>query len=89
LGQVLSNDKYRSVEHRVVVNGSVDRYSFPFLLHPAHCVNVCPRREFVDADHPPRYRPISWASHIQSINDSNFKDLGVENRQIHDYAIAQ
>ncbi|KAI5058117.1 hypothetical protein GOP47_0026287 [Adiantum capillus-veneris] len=42
LMQVYSNDKYQSVEHRVVVIKNVNRYSFPLFFNPAHWVNVSP-----------------------------------------------
>ena len=31
--QVWSNDRYESVEHRVMVNSERERFSLPFLLH--------------------------------------------------------
>lgn len=85
--QVYSNDKYQSVEHRVVVNKNVDRYSFPLFFNPACWVNVSPIPQLTDNQHPPRYRPFNWGKYIKSRMDSNFKQLGVDNLQISDLAI--
>lgn len=85
--QVWSNDKYQSVEHRVVVNENKDRYSFPLFFNPVHMVDVSPIPELTDAQHPPRYTPINWGKYYKSRKDSNFKNLGVENRQIYHYAL--
>lgn len=85
--QVYSNDKYRSVEHRVVVNENRARYSFPLFFNPAYWVNVSPFSELIDKEHPARYRSILWGKYIRSRMDGNFKHLGVENRQIYHYAI--
>lgn len=41
--QVLSNDKYESVEHRVLVNQEKDRLSIPFFFNPAHYVTLIGR----------------------------------------------
>lgn len=85
--QVYSNDKYRSVEHRAVVNENRARYSFPLFFNPAYWVNVSPFSELIDKEQPARYRPILWGKYIRSRMDGNFKHLGVENRQIYHYAI--
>ena len=54
--QVWSNDKYESVEHRVVVNDKKERFSFPFFLNPSHYVMVGPVPELVNEENPPRYK---------------------------------
>ncbi|MCO5583626.1 hypothetical protein L7F22_037539 [Adiantum nelumboides] len=85
--QVYSNDRYQSVEHRVVVNKNVDRYSFPLFFNPAHWVNVSPIPELIKAEHPPRYRPFNWGKYIKRRMDGNFKHLGVQNLQISNFVI--
>ncbi|KAF9611387.1 hypothetical protein IFM89_032056 [Coptis chinensis] len=40
--QVWSNDKYESVEHRVMVNPQRERFAVPFFFMPAHYVMVKP-----------------------------------------------
>ncbi|KAH9327722.1 hypothetical protein KI387_007900, partial [Taxus chinensis] len=43
--QVWSNDRYESVEHRVVVNDTRRRLSIPFFFNPSHYVIVKPLEE--------------------------------------------
>ncbi|MCO5572272.1 hypothetical protein L7F22_026025 [Adiantum nelumboides] len=85
--QVYSNDKYRSVEHRVVVNENKDRYSFPYFFTPAHSVDLAPITELISDENRPRYRPFNWGKYLKSRFDSNYKNLGVENLQISDYSL--
>ena len=51
--QVWSNDKYESVEHRVVVNSQKERLSIPFFLTPAFSVMVKPLKELLQEHDPP------------------------------------
>lgn len=85
--QVYSNDKYQSVEHRVVVNENRDRYSFPLFFTPAHWVDLAPIPELTNEQNPPRYRPFNWGKYLKRRFDSNYKNLGVENLQISHYSI--
>ncbi|MCO5572631.1 hypothetical protein L7F22_026389 [Adiantum nelumboides] len=85
--QVYSNDKYRSVEHRVVVNENKDRYSFPYFFTPAHSVDLAPITELISDENRPRYRSFNWGKYLKRRFDSNFKNLGVENLQISHYSL--
>ncbi|MCO5571210.1 hypothetical protein L7F22_024945 [Adiantum nelumboides] len=85
--QVYSNDKYKSVEHRVLTNKGADRYSFPLFFNPAHWVMVSPIPELIDEEHPPKYGPYNWGKYMKRRMDSNFKHLGVENLQLFNLAI--
>lgn len=84
--QVWSNDKYRSIEHRVVVNENKDRFSFPLFYHPSCRARIEPVKELLDEEHPPKYRAFSFGMFQKTRNDGNFKELG-ENIQIHHFAI--
>jgi len=86
--QVWSNDKYESVEHRVVVNDKKERFSFPFFLNPSLSVMVGPVPELVNEENPPRYKEYNWGMFLMRRKDSNFKNLGTENLQIHDFHIS-
>ncbi|KAJ1398402.1 Oxoglutarate/iron-dependent dioxygenase [Sesbania bispinosa] len=86
--QVWSNDRYESVEHRVMVNSEKERFSFPFFFSPAHDTKVKPLEELINEQNPPKYRPYEWGKFLINRNDSNFKKQNVENLQIYHYKIA-
>jgi len=86
--QVWSNDKYQSIEHRVVVNDKKERFSVPFFLLPSHYVMVGPVPELVNAENPPRFKEFNWGKFFKRRRDSNFKNLGTENLQIQHFSIS-
>ncbi|GLJ54730.1 hypothetical protein SUGI_1175610 [Cryptomeria japonica] len=85
--QVWSNDRYESVEHRVVANDSRRRLSIPFFFNPSHYVNVKPLEELVSEENPPKYTEYNWGKFYKRRKDGNFKNLGVENLQIYHFRI--
>ncbi|KAH6813380.1 hypothetical protein C2S51_022398 [Perilla frutescens var. frutescens] len=76
--QVLSNDKYKSIEHRVMVNPERERFSIPFFFNPTHSVMVAPIEELTSQQNPVRYRAFNWGKFHTTRNLSNFKKLSVE-----------
>ncbi|KAG7022434.1 Protein DMR6-LIKE OXYGENASE 1 [Cucurbita argyrosperma subsp. argyrosperma] len=80
--QVWSNDKYESVEHRVVVNTEKERFSIPFFFFPAHHTMVKPLEEVVNEQNPPKYREYNFGKFFASRNRSDFQKQKVENVQI-------
>jgi isopenicillin N synthase-like dioxygenase len=84
--QVWSNDKYKSVEHRVVVNENKPRFSVPFFFNPSQSTDVAPVPQLLGRNLP-LYRPYNWGEFLRTRKDSNFKNLGVENVQIYHFAI--
>ncbi|BAT80243.1 hypothetical protein VIGAN_02324100 [Vigna angularis var. angularis] len=54
--QVLTNGKYRSVEHRAVAHEEKDRLSIVTFFAPSYEVELGPMPEFVDEKHPCMYR---------------------------------
>jgi isopenicillin N synthase-like dioxygenase len=83
--QVWSNDKYESVEHRVMVNSERERFSIPFFFNPAHYTMVEPVAELVNEQNPAKYKPFNWGKFVSARNLSNFKKLHVENVQIYHF----
>ncbi|KAL0559661.1 hypothetical protein IC582_000025 [Cucumis melo] len=79
--QVWSNDKYESVEHRVVVNTEKERFSFAFFFFPAHHMMVKPLEELVDEQNPPKYREYNFGKYFACRSRGNQKQE-VENIQI-------
>ncbi|XP_052194808.1 protein DMR6-LIKE OXYGENASE 2-like [Diospyros lotus] len=87
--QVWSNEEYESVEHRVMVNSEKERFSIPFFFNPDHSVMVEPLKELVTEQSPAKYRPYNWGKFIANRKLSNFKNLGVDNVQIHHFRIQE
>ncbi|KAF3435681.1 hypothetical protein FNV43_RR22772 [Rhamnella rubrinervis] len=86
--QVWSNDKYESVEHRVMVNSEKERFSIPFFLNPAHYTVVEPLQELIaNEQNPPKFRPYNWGKFITHRKLSSSKKLNVENIQIYQFKI--
>ena len=81
-----SNDKYQSVEHRVVVNENKPRMSFPVFFNPSYDTNVAPIPEIVGKGLP-LYEEYNYGDFSKRRNESNYKSLGVENIQIYHFAI--
>jgi isopenicillin N synthase-like dioxygenase len=84
--QVWSNDKYRGVEHRVVVNEAKERFSVPVFFDPDIRTDIAPVPQLLDETHPPHYQSYNWGFFRRTRNNGNFKHLG-ENIQIYHYAI--
>ncbi|KAK9676370.1 hypothetical protein RND81_11G072800 [Saponaria officinalis] len=85
--QVWSNDKYESVEHRVMVNSNKDRLSIPYFFNPAHYVMVKPLQGLISDRNPAKYREYNWGEFFATRKKSNFKKLHVENIQISHFKI--
>ncbi|KAM0062097.1 putative oxoglutarate/iron-dependent dioxygenase, non-hem dioxygenase domain-containing protein [Helianthus debilis subsp. tardiflorus] len=83
--QVWSNDAYESVEHRVRVNSTKERFSIPFFVNPAHYTVVEPLAELTNEQNPPKYKGYNWGKFFATRKYSNFKKLEVENIQIYHF----
>lgn len=62
--QVLSNGKYKSVEHRAVVNAQRDRLSVATFLDPAKDRLISPAPALIDAKHQKLYKDIVFQDFI-------------------------
>ncbi|PKI38503.1 hypothetical protein CRG98_041105 [Punica granatum] len=58
--QVISNDKYKSVLHRAVVNDEKERISVPTFYCPSPNAVIGPARELIDDEHPAVYRSFTY-----------------------------
>ncbi|TKY69168.1 Hyoscyamine 6-dioxygenase [Spatholobus suberectus] len=85
--QVWSNDKYKGVEHRVVVSTQRERFSIPFFFFPAHHVMVKPAEELVNEQNPARYREYNFGKFLANRTHADFKKRDMENLQIHHFKI--
>ncbi|KAH9318873.1 hypothetical protein KI387_020642, partial [Taxus chinensis] len=75
--QVWSNDRYESVEHRVVVNDTRRRLSIPFFFNPSQYVMVKPLEELVSEEDPPKYREYSLGKFYKQRKEGNIKNLQI------------
>ncbi|KAL3538912.1 hypothetical protein ACH5RR_002278 [Cinchona calisaya] len=83
--QVWSNDKYESVEHRVMVNPEKERFSIPFFFNPAHYTWIEPLDELINEQNPSKYKAYNWGKFFATRKLSDYKKLDVENIQISDF----
>ncbi|XP_028764397.1 probable 2-oxoglutarate-dependent dioxygenase At5g05600 [Neltuma alba] len=58
--QIVSNEIYKSVEHKVVVNSKSDRVSLAFFYNPKSDVVIEPAKELVTEERPPLYPPMTF-----------------------------
>ncbi|XP_020085191.1 protein DMR6-LIKE OXYGENASE 1-like isoform X2 [Ananas comosus] len=63
--QVLSNDRYKSVLHRVIVNNKSERISVPTFYCPSPDAVIEPAEALVDDDHPLRYRSFTYGEYYE------------------------
>ncbi|KAM5571395.1 protein DMR6-LIKE OXYGENASE 2-like [Rosa sericea] len=59
--QVISNDRYKSVLHRAVVNCNKERISIPTFYCPSPDALIGPAKELISHDQPAMYRNFTYA----------------------------
>ncbi|PWA13620.1 Non-heme dioxygenase N-terminal domain-containing protein [Artemisia annua] len=62
--QVWSNDIYESIEHRVRVNSTRERFSIPFFMNPALYIVVEPLPELISEENPAKYKGYHWGKFL-------------------------
>lgn len=62
--QILTNDIYKSVEHRVVVNAERSRHSVAVFYDPAKTKLINPASPLVDEDRPALFPSILFGEHV-------------------------
>ncbi|BFG41694.1 hypothetical protein CerSpe_279680 [Prunus speciosa] len=88
--QVWSNDRYESVEHRVLVNSEKGTFSIPYFVNPAHYTLVKPLEELTHKqEDPAKYKPYSWGKFLSHRNLSNFKKHNAENIQLYHFRVSE
>ncbi|KAG6482006.1 jasmonate-induced oxygenase 1-like [Zingiber officinale] len=65
--QVLTNGKYQSVEHRVIVNAAVERLSIAYFHNPQDDLVITPANEFVTRAEPAKYKPMKYKDYKMQI----------------------
>ncbi|GAB9475604.1 2og-fe alamin adenosyltransferase [Globisporangium polare] len=84
--QIWSNDKFVAPLHRVLANGSQERFSAPFFYNPSYDASVEP--VVVDKNEKPTYKPLSWRHFRSQRFAGDYANVG-EEIQIAHYKIPQ
>ncbi|XVE90466.1 hypothetical protein DITRI_Ditri20bG0080200 [Diplodiscus trichospermus] len=63
--QILSNGRYRSVEHRVVANGSKNRISVPIFVNPRPRDIIGPLPELIESGEKPIYKQVLYSDYVK------------------------
>ncbi|KAJ1394683.1 Oxoglutarate/iron-dependent dioxygenase [Sesbania bispinosa] len=71
LMQILTNGRFKSVRHRVVVSKTRHRFSVGYFYGPPSDVKISPL--LIDDDHPPLYGPITWKEYLH-LKSMHFDD---------------
>lgn len=62
--EILSNGKFKSIEHRGVVHKDRSRMSWAVFCSPPRDVLVSPKRELIDEQHPPLYQGAAYGEYL-------------------------
>ncbi|KAL3696158.1 hypothetical protein R1sor_010234 [Riccia sorocarpa] len=84
--QMWSNDRFKSIEHQVVVNENRARFSFPMFFNPSTSTIIEPVKELLSESNPSRYYPMDYGFFMRKRNDGNFKQYG-EDIQVEHFAV--
>ncbi|OAY39564.1 feruloyl CoA ortho-hydroxylase F6H1-3 [Manihot esculenta] len=63
--QILSNGRYRSVEHCVIASGSKNRISIPVFVNPKPTDVIGPLPELLAAGEKPKYKNILYSDYVK------------------------
>lgn len=64
---MISNGRYKSAEHRAVVNKTHHRYSLAYFTQAPDWDYISPPPQLVDAEHPLRYRAFTWNEYLKAL----------------------
>ncbi|KAM0045091.1 putative oxoglutarate/iron-dependent dioxygenase, non-hem dioxygenase domain-containing protein [Helianthus debilis subsp. tardiflorus] len=63
--QIMSNGKYKSVEHRVTANGNDNRISVPIFVNPRPSDIIGPLVEMVESGEKPIYKDVLYSDYVK------------------------
>eukprot|EP01018_Ginkgo_biloba_P000331 Gb_04746 [translate_table: standard] len=75
--QVLTNGKYKSAEHRAVVNGNQERISVPTAYGPSMESFIAPAPELLDSSHPAVYKGCLFGDYVAAVRKGFSKRKGL------------
>ncbi|XP_024534841.1 protein DMR6-LIKE OXYGENASE 2 [Selaginella moellendorffii] len=62
--QILSNGRFKSVEHRAKVSSDKLRISIPTFYQPSRGARIRPIPELLDEEHPPAYKEVTFQDYL-------------------------
>ncbi|XP_024544272.1 flavonol synthase/flavanone 3-hydroxylase [Selaginella moellendorffii] len=65
--EILSNGKYKSIEHRVLVQPDQTRLSIVAFCNPSRDAVIGPLPELIDEQNPPLYKSTLYQEHITNV----------------------
>ena len=68
----ISNDRFLSTPHGVIVDGQRDRYSIAYFHSPNPYRMIAVAPSCTDADHPPKYEPRLYADLMKEFYSANY-----------------
>lgn len=68
----MSNDRFLSTPHGVIVEGATDRYSLAYFHSPNVTRSIAVAPSCTDADHPAKYPPTEYAELIREFYNANY-----------------
>lgn len=69
--QILSNGRYKSVEHRAVVNPNKERMSAAIFHQPCPSITVGPLPELLEGGAAARYKSVGYAEFMERFFSTN------------------
>jgi len=78
--QVVSNGRFRSVEHRAVTNMDSARISIPTFWNPGEDAFIAPAASMVDEQHPAVYRGYNFEEFARAFWSQGLKGKSVLDR---------
>ncbi|PIN00766.1 Iron/ascorbate family oxidoreductase [Handroanthus impetiginosus] len=78
--QIMSNDRYKSIEHRVFVNGNKNRVSVPLFVNPSGDTVIGPLLGVLDDGEKPIYKQVLYSDYF-----NYFFSKGHEGKHMIDY----
>lgn len=63
--QIMSNGRYKSVEHRVVANDSKNRVSVPIFVNPRPNDIIGPLQEVLESGEKPKYKQVLYSDYVK------------------------
>ncbi|KVH90857.1 Non-heme dioxygenase N-terminal domain-containing protein [Cynara cardunculus var. scolymus] len=63
--QIMSNGKYKSIEHRVIANGSSNRISVPIFVNPRPSDIIGPLPEVLHGGEKPVYKNVLYSDYVK------------------------